>query len=127
MDEIDKAISDTPSFKFDGKKIDREGESFLSYKKGVLWLSNPSQKDIEDMLAIANKIGARVRGDEYETYLNTNETYTHDDDIDLIKDGGALARSVKRKTRYKSIIAHICIFCGFILLVVILISIGWVK
>lgn len=37
------------------------------------------------MLDLADSLGARVRGDEFETYISNNNTYLHPDDISLIK------------------------------------------
>jgi hypothetical protein len=45
------------------------------------------------MLALATKLGARVRGDEYETYSSPNQSYSHRDDVRLQKEDEA--RSLK--------------------------------
>ena len=56
----------------------------LWYSDGELWAKNPSDRGIDAMIALAKKLDARVRGDEYETYLTAAETYTHPDDKDVL-------------------------------------------
>ncbi len=37
------------------------------------------------MIELSKKIGARVRGDELETYKSLEEVYTHPDDLKVIE------------------------------------------
>ncbi|QFT54457.1 hypothetical protein [Microbulbifer sp. THAF38] len=89
ISEIHRAISS--EWKFDTKhkcfeKIGKDNEiCVLWYSNGELWAKNPSQWAITQMLDLADSLGARVRGDEFETYISNNNTYLHPDDISLIK------------------------------------------
>ncbi|SHH51761.1 hypothetical protein [Massilia sp. CF038] len=47
---------------------------------GELWSSGPDDSFLARMLALAGQLGARVRGDEGETYRTAQETYRHPDD-----------------------------------------------
>ncbi len=45
-----------------------------------LWAKNPSDRFLELMIELAGYLGARVRGDEWETYRSLDDTYIHPDD-----------------------------------------------
>jgi hypothetical protein len=49
-----------------------------------LWAKTPDEHTLQVMLEIARALGngARVRGEEYETYKTLEEWYTHPDDAD---------------------------------------------
>lgn len=47
---------------------------------GVLWADGPSDPLLELMIELAGRLGARVRGDEFETYRSLTDTYVHPDD-----------------------------------------------
>lgn len=67
------------------KQIDGQ-EMLLFFDDGRLWTKNPSEATLRAMIDIAGALGdgARVRGDEGETYVTVDETYTHPDDRDLL-------------------------------------------
>lgn len=46
----------------------------------ALWAKNPDPDLIAAMIALAGQLGARVRGDEFETYRSLDDTYIHPDD-----------------------------------------------
>lgn len=52
----------------------------LDERDGVLWTKNPEDAELEVMLSIAAALGARVKGDENETYKTISDTYVHPDD-----------------------------------------------
>jgi hypothetical protein len=59
---------------------------------GELWTSDPEDEEIEKMIQAAAALGARVRGDEWETYRSAAETFVHPDDrahVDQQKAGSA--------------------------------------
>ena len=58
---------------------------WLTLQRGELWANNPNEVQISAMIKIANQLGARVRGDEYETYRSPTESYFDADDADEIK------------------------------------------
>ncbi len=69
----------------------------LRYQDGELWAKTPEPWELEPMLALAAKLGARVRGDEYETYISPEETYNHPDDIALRREDEAMSRKMLRR------------------------------
>jgi len=82
-----------PSFEFKSE----EKSCTLWYGDGELWAKTPDQWEIEPMLALAKRLGARVRGDEYETYLSPDKTYNHPDDAQLQKDDEARSLELLRR------------------------------
>ncbi|HEY0062343.1 MAG TPA: hypothetical protein VGC21_09500 [Telluria sp.] len=51
---------------------------------GELWSSGPDDQFISRMIELGNLMGARVRGDEYETYRSVDQPYIHADDHALL-------------------------------------------
>lgn len=47
---------------------------------GALWATNPSEPFLALMIELAGLLGARVRGDEGETYRSLDDVYIHPDD-----------------------------------------------
>lgn len=47
---------------------------------GELWAKNPSEPFVALMIELAGYLGARVRGDEGETYRSLEDVYIHPDD-----------------------------------------------
>lgn len=88
----------------------------LWISEGRLWTKNPSDYGLAAMLELAKQLGARVRGDELETYRTVNENYLHPDDAEekaaAEKEGYELVRRVKRRR----LVLHGCIFGTFAVL-----------
>ena len=55
---------------------------WLTLQNGVLWSKNPDQSEIKIMIALASKLGARVRGDNFETYRSADDTYFDAEDAE---------------------------------------------
>lgn len=88
----------------------------LNWQDGEVWTSNPDERTLQAMLDLAEALGARVRGDELETYRSVNETFIHPDDEEDVR----LARSSSRALLWRSRIK------GFSpVLVMILISLAY--
>jgi hypothetical protein len=60
-----------------------ERSPVLLLDDGELWSGTPDDAFIGLMIELANKLGARVRGDELETYRTPDEVYHHPDDEPL--------------------------------------------
>lgn len=60
-----------------------EQSELLILQDGELWTSTPGEPFIALMIELAEKLGARVRGDEYETYRAVDDVYEHPDDAAL--------------------------------------------
>jgi hypothetical protein len=83
---------------------------------GRLWAKSPTEDGIAAMLALAEPLGARVRGDEFETYSTVDETYFHPDDrVEMVASKQAGDELVRRSKR-QSILIHACIIGCFIAL-----------
>jgi hypothetical protein len=66
---------------------------------GELWSSTPDPEFVALMLELAGLLGARVRGDEYETYRTPDQTYPHPDDAAaLALQAAGMARRGRRWT-----------------------------
>lgn len=52
----------------------------LVLQGGELWTKTPDRPTLAWMIELATELGARVRGDELETYRSPDETYLHPDD-----------------------------------------------
>lgn len=67
------------------RKRTASGEILLVYEApAALWMSDPDRATLQLMLDIAGALrhGARVRNDEYQTYLTVDQTYTHPHDAE---------------------------------------------
>lgn len=60
-----------------------EGTAVLWHQDDELWTKNPEEWAFTPMVALANALGGRLRGDEYETYGADGDTYLHPDDVVL--------------------------------------------
>lgn len=80
-----------------------DGEA-LWYTDGELWTSNPSDRMIALMIELASHLGARVRGDEGESYRTVNDTYVHPVDILSAKPGSSTESSAGSRPTVRSFI-----------------------
>jgi len=102
--------------------LEREGPDgpfTLRYQDGELWAKSPGNAEIEAMLRLAGQIGARVRGDEYETYETPERTYDHPDDAilriqDEERSRELLARDPLSPTRMRNYIIGFFVVLGVI-------------
>lgn|SRR5574341_342236 len=73
----------------------------LWFSDGELWTKNPSNDTVTSMLALAKHLGARVRGDELETYRTANNTYLHPDDAGAKEESEADLQAWRRREQLK--------------------------
>jgi len=96
-----------PEWKYDVDQnalvsVDESDEApALWFSDGELWTKNPSNDTLTSMLALAKHLGARVRGDEHETYRTANDTYLHPDDAETTEEPEADLRVWRRRERLK--------------------------
>jgi hypothetical protein len=109
-----------PSFEF------KTGENTctLRYSHGELWTKSPDEQGIALMLTLAVSLGARVRGDEYETYTSPEDTYNHPDDIALQKEDEAKSLELLRRDTLSPAKMRYYIIGFFILLGILAYSAG---
>jgi hypothetical protein len=96
-----------------------EGVCTLAYQDGELWTKNPEAWELGVMVALAGRLGARVRGDEWETYDETGNAFLHSDDAALRKEGEArttdlLARSMREQRTIRNAIVGFFVFLGIV-------------
>ena len=60
--------------------------------------------------------GARVRGDEVETYRSASDYYSHPDDAEARSGICKTTKEIVRQTKRRSFVAHFCIFGTLLLL-----------
>ena len=87
-----------------------EESEIVAFSEGELWTSNPSMPLSELMIELAGYLGARVRGDELETYRTVDDHYIHPDDRELAaqypppRPSGSRAFAVAREMTLRTII-----------------------
>jgi hypothetical protein len=100
-DEIERAAATLPGWRYDraGRTLHGEGELQLWFQDGELWTKNPDDGALERMIALAGVLGARVRGDEGETYRSPDDAYAHPDDEDDRRAAAAVSDQSARRER----------------------------
>ena len=88
----------------------------LIWQKGEVWTKNPDAKTLQLMLNLAERLGARVRGDELETYITPEETYIHPEDKRAAEEAKRLTVDIVRRTRRRQWTVNIAITGTFVLL-----------
>ncbi|HYD59499.1 MAG TPA: hypothetical protein VEC35_04055 [Noviherbaspirillum sp.] len=107
-----------------GERVDAPA---LWFSEGKLWTTNPSDETITSMIALANHLHARVRGDEFETYRTVDETYLHPDDAQEKAEADASVDALIRRTRRKQWLFNAVLFGTLISLILILKKIGFLE
>lgn len=64
-----------------------ELSELLFMDDGELWAKSPSDGFVALMIELADLLGARVRGDEFETYRAYDDVYVHPDDAEVARAG----------------------------------------
>ena len=98
---------------------DKDDSCTLWYQDGELWTKNPEEWQLGVMVALAKRLNARVRGDEWETYDDTGNTFQHPDDILLRKEDEArsteiLATSMQEQRFIRNAIVGFFVVLGVI-------------
>ena len=113
-----------PTFEFQGK----EGSCTLWYQDGELWTKTPEEWQLDAMVALAKRLGARVRGDEWETYDSTNKTFHHPDDVPLRKEAEARSKALLAHSTHEQRFIRTAIVGFFVVLGVIGYFVGkWLE
>lgn len=93
--------------------------SVLVWDDGEIWSRDPRPETIALMLELAARLGARVRGDEFETYRTPDDTYEHPDDAAAIAAARAETRRLRRRSRLRQWSFHAAVATVFIVLMVV--------
>ncbi len=73
-----------------------DASELLLFEDGELWAKTPSDTFIALMIELADLLGARVRGDELETYRTLDDVYRHPDDDGLRRAAGSMPDTRRR-------------------------------
>ena len=108
-------LDSSQTFEFQGKN----GSCTLWYQDGELWTKNPEEWQLGVMVALAKRLNARVRGDEWETYDETGNAFQHPDDIPLRKEGETrstelLAKSMQEQRFIRNAIVGFFVVLGVV-------------
>lgn len=98
------------------KKTFRDQEFYFIYKDGEVWIKNPSPEHIALLIELAKRLGGRVRGDEYETYVSPTETIIHPDDKQLVIEAKEASVDMRARHKRRGLIMNGSIFLFFIML-----------
>ncbi len=86
---------------------------------GELWTTNPDEEGLKIMLGLASDLGARVRGDEFETYNDDLTTYNHPDDVKAKGQAAESGEELMRKARKRQWKLNLSIASFFIVIALI--------
>ena len=131
--EVECLPSTFPEWQYDAKQIalvsvdDSDDAPAIWFTDGQLWTTNPSDETIASMLILAKYLGARVRGDELETYSSVDETYTHPDDKEALAELEAESKALPNHSKIRSLVLRVLAFIGAILLFTTLVKLGLIK
>lgn len=92
------------------------GDCLLYFEDGEIWTKTPTEEVLAVMIALAGKLNARVRGEEFESYRTPSDTYVHPDDSLASKARLEESRKIIKNTRKRQIIINAAIIGGFVLL-----------
>ena len=117
-DEIERAAATLPGWRYDRAERTLHADSVLQlwFADGELWTKNPDDKALERMIALANALDARVRGDEGETYRSPDDAYAHPDDEDDRRAAAAASAEWQRRERrrwiFRGIVAALLVIAA---------------
>lgn len=102
LDEAIAATSHLRGWVFDGRQNSFEFSGFegsvtLWFQDGELWTEFYDAWQFAPLLALAEQLGARLRGDEFETYSSAETTFSHPDDVQLQRESKAKSKPLYAK------------------------------
>ena len=123
-DEIVSLVNSGESYSFEDhgnylniRKTSESGQDFyFIYQDGLVWIKNPEPEHVDALVDVAKILGGRVRGDEFETYISSNETFVHPDDLRLIEQAKAISKATKKSRNRRQLFINGSIFLIFGLL-----------
>lgn len=130
LNEARSAAENTSGWQYD--RVDEcftftgpQGTIDVFHDEGELWLQDFHGEawQLEPMLALANTLNARVRGDELETYESIDKTYFHPDDTIIRKEARIAGKEIVEKglresKRIRNIIVGFFVILGIIAFIV---------
>jgi hypothetical protein len=110
-DDVERAAATLPGWRYDrpARTLHADGGLQLWWDDGQLWTKNPDDAALERMIGLADALGARVRGDEGETYRSPDDPYFHPDDEDDRRAAAASSDRWHRRERRRWIFRGIVV------------------
>jgi len=132
LEEAAAIGTSVPGWRYDEKhhalvSTDSHDSLVLWHSDGELWTKNPEGDAIAKMLVVAGRLGARVRGEEFETYRTPDETYTHPDDAARKSRTEKESRASSRHFRRRQWLFNAILIGAFLLIIFILKRIGFLE
>ena len=116
IDEVESAVANLHGWKLDRDNCtvdySRVGTDsfYMNYSPdpGELWQKASehlcSNASMTQLLALANALSARLRGDEMETYRTSSQTYIHPDDLQDIRQQEILSKNLLQSHNKRKLI-----------------------
>ena len=110
-EEIERAAATLPGWRYDRAEctLHADGCPQLWWDDGELWTKNPDDATLGRMIALADALGARVRGDEGETDRSPDDAYPPPDDEDGRRTAAALSDRWHRRERRRWILRGVVV------------------
>lgn len=86
----------------------------LIWERGEIWAKNPDARTLQLMINLATPLKARVRGDEFETYITPEQTQIHPDDERAIDAAKRETVNVVRRTKRRQWVLYAAIIAAFV-------------
>lgn len=93
-----------------------EDNHLIMWQEGEIWSKSPDKLTLQLMIDIANNLGARVCGDELESYISPTETYIHQDDQAEYSARNRQKKYAKWDRVYRAIMGRIVVVAFFVFL-----------
>ena len=132
-DEVIALASDSGEWEYDSEQgalvsqHDSTEGAALWFSDGEIWTKNPSEETITKMISIADKLKARVRGDEMETYRSATETYIHPEDTRKKERADAEAKASAWRFRIRQWLFNAAVMGAFLLVILFLKWVGFLD
>lgn len=132
-DEVIGVANDSGEWKYDSEQEalvplhDNTEEVALWFDDGEIWTKNPSDETITRMIAIAEKLKGRVRGDEMETYRSATDTYIHPEDARKKERADQEAKASAWQFRIRQWLFNAALLGTFLLIILFLKRVGFLD
>lgn len=110
------ASDETKTLRVTTREVGKDGDYLLYFEEGEIWSKTPTEGVLGVMIALADKLDARVLGEEFESYRTPSDTYVHPDDRLASNVRLEESRKLVENTRKRQILINAMIFGVFVLL-----------
>lgn len=89
---------------------------WLTLQNGVLWSKDPEPNELKIMISLAQKLDARVRGDNFESYRSPDDTYIDAEDLEEKRNSNIEGQRILKASKSADLKIKIVIISIFALL-----------